>query len=107
MPLSKHHPPSILHSDQGSEYPDSLTQWDQLNPQFNYKWRTIDSRPYWSKDYLSDEVAYQLAETGYIRRRQPRRRPAVSTAGALWPAQARDLTRSTGIDCQAILTRWL
>lgn len=37
-----------------------------LNPQFNYKWRTIDSRPYWSNDYLSDEVARQLAESGYI-----------------------------------------
>lgn len=37
-----------------------------LNPQFNYKWRTIDSRPYWSNDYLNDDVAEQLAETGYI-----------------------------------------
>lgn len=37
-----------------------------LNPQFNYKWRTIDSRPYWSNDYLSGEVADQLAENGYI-----------------------------------------
>jgi hypothetical protein len=37
-----------------------------LNPQFNYKWRTIDSRPYWSNDYLDDDVAAQLAETGYI-----------------------------------------
>jgi pimeloyl-ACP methyl ester carboxylesterase len=37
-----------------------------LNPQLNYKWRTIDSRPYWSNDYLSDEVAQQLTEHGYI-----------------------------------------
>lgn len=37
-----------------------------LNPQLNYKWRTIDSRPYWTGDYLSDEVARQLAESGYI-----------------------------------------
>lgn len=37
-----------------------------LNPQLNYKWRTIDSRPYWSDDYLNDEVARQLAENGYI-----------------------------------------
>jgi pimeloyl-ACP methyl ester carboxylesterase len=37
-----------------------------LNPQFNYKWRTIDSRPYWSNDYLDDDVAQQLAKTGYI-----------------------------------------
>lgn len=37
-----------------------------LNPQFNYKWRTIDSRSYWSNDYLDDEVARQLAESGYI-----------------------------------------
>src|SRR5258708_4949317 len=37
-----------------------------LNPQFNYKWRTIDSRQYWSNDYLSDEVAQQLTENGYL-----------------------------------------
>lgn len=37
-----------------------------LNPQFNYKWRTIDSRPYWSNDYLDDDVAGQLASVGYI-----------------------------------------
>jgi hypothetical protein len=37
-----------------------------LNPQFNYKWRTIDSRSYWSRDYLDDAVARQLGEDGYI-----------------------------------------
>lgn len=37
-----------------------------LCPQFNYKKRTIDSRPYWTDDYLSDEMAQQLSEHGYI-----------------------------------------
>jgi uncharacterized protein len=37
-----------------------------LNPQLNYKWRTIDSQSYWSHDYLSDDVAHQLSENGYI-----------------------------------------
>jgi len=37
-----------------------------LNPQLDYKWRTIDSRPYWSGDYLDDEVARQLDQQGFI-----------------------------------------
>jgi alpha-beta hydrolase superfamily lysophospholipase len=37
-----------------------------LCPQFNYKQRTIDSRPYWTDDYLSDDMARQLTEQGYI-----------------------------------------
>ncbi len=46
--------------------PAELHRLVLLNPQFNYKWRTIDSRTYWSNDYLDDEVAQQLAESGYI-----------------------------------------
>lgn len=37
-----------------------------LNPQLDYKRRTIDSRPYWTDDYLSDEVARQLTEQAYL-----------------------------------------
>lgn len=37
-----------------------------LNPQLNYKWRTIDSRPYWTDDYLSDAAAQQLEHQGSI-----------------------------------------
>lgn len=37
-----------------------------LNPQLDYKKRTIDSRDYWQNDQLSDEAALQLAEQGYI-----------------------------------------
>ena len=37
-----------------------------LNPQLDYKWRTIDSRPYWSGDYLDDETARQLDQQGFI-----------------------------------------
>ncbi len=37
-----------------------------LNPQLNYKQRTIDSRPYWRDDYLSDEAARDLTEQGFI-----------------------------------------
>jgi alpha-beta hydrolase superfamily lysophospholipase len=46
--------------------PDEVTRLVLLNPQFNYKRRTIDSRPYWSNDYLDDDVARQLTEQGYI-----------------------------------------
>jgi alpha-beta hydrolase superfamily lysophospholipase len=37
-----------------------------LNPQLDYKKRTIDSRPYWENDQLSDDAAHTLAEQGYI-----------------------------------------
>jgi hypothetical protein len=37
-----------------------------LNPQLDYKQRTITSRPYWHNDQLDDEMAGQLSEQGYI-----------------------------------------
>ena len=46
--------------------PDEITRLVLFNPQFDYKKRTIDSRPYWSDDYISDEAAQQLTEQGYI-----------------------------------------
>jgi len=45
---------------------NEITRLVLLNPQFDYKKRTIDSRPYWSNDHLSDEAAQQLTEKGYI-----------------------------------------
>lgn len=37
-----------------------------LNPQLDYKKRTIDSRPYWSNDFINDQAARQLTDQGYI-----------------------------------------
>jgi uncharacterized protein len=37
-----------------------------LNPQLDYKKRTIDSRDYWHDDRLDDEMAGRLREQGYI-----------------------------------------
>jgi pimeloyl-ACP methyl ester carboxylesterase len=37
-----------------------------LNPQLNYKWRTIDSRPYWHDDQLDDAHARQLADDSFL-----------------------------------------
>ena len=37
-----------------------------LNPQLDYKQRTIDSRPYWTDDQLDDEAARQLERDGFI-----------------------------------------
>jgi alpha-beta hydrolase superfamily lysophospholipase len=37
-----------------------------LNPQLNYKKRTIDSRAYWHDDQLGEDEARQLSELGYI-----------------------------------------
>jgi uncharacterized protein len=37
-----------------------------LNPQLDYKQRTIASRPYWTNDYLDAGMARQLDEQGFI-----------------------------------------
>lgn len=37
-----------------------------LNPQLDYKQRTITSRPYWHDDQLDEETAEQLREQGYL-----------------------------------------
>lgn len=37
-----------------------------LNPQLDYKQRTITSRSYWTDDRLSDDMARQLDEHGFI-----------------------------------------
>ncbi|MGH3974354.1 MAG: alpha/beta hydrolase [Pseudonocardiaceae bacterium] len=46
--------------------PDEVARLVLLNPQLDYKKRTIDSRPYWSDDYLDDEIAQQVKAQGYI-----------------------------------------
>ena len=46
--------------------PAELDRLVLLNPQLDYKRRTIDSRPYWHDDRLDDEMAHQLLEHGYI-----------------------------------------
>jgi len=46
--------------------PDDIDRLVLLNPQLNYKRRTIDSRSYWSDDSISDEAAAELNEHGYI-----------------------------------------
>jgi pimeloyl-ACP methyl ester carboxylesterase len=37
-----------------------------LNPQLNYKRRTIDNTPFWENDHLRPEAAAQLTELGYV-----------------------------------------
>ncbi len=46
--------------------PDEVARLVLLNPRFDYKKRTIDNKPYWSDDYLDDEVAQQLTAQGHI-----------------------------------------
>lgn len=46
--------------------PEEVTRLVLLNPQLDYKQRNIDSRPYWTNDYISDDAAQQLTEQGYI-----------------------------------------
>lgn len=46
--------------------PNEVTRLVLLNPQLDYKKRTIDNKSYWSNDYLDDEIAQHLTEQGYI-----------------------------------------
>jgi uncharacterized protein len=46
--------------------PSELDRLVLLNPQLDYKKRTIDSRTYWHDDELDSEMAEQLQERGYI-----------------------------------------
>ncbi|WP_214317017.1 alpha/beta hydrolase [Nonomuraea sediminis] len=45
---------------------DEISRLVLLNPRLNYKERTIDSRPFWQNDYLTDEAAAQLRAQGYL-----------------------------------------
>lgn len=46
--------------------PGQLDRLVLLNPQLDYKQRTIDSRPYWTDDQLDEEMALQLERDGFI-----------------------------------------
>ncbi|WP_308162960.1 alpha/beta hydrolase [Nocardia alni] len=46
--------------------PAELSRLVLLNPQFDYKWRTIDSRDYWHDDVINDERAKELNDTGAL-----------------------------------------
>lgn len=46
--------------------PDDLSRLVLLNPQVDYKQRTIDSRDYWTNDVLSDERVKELNDTGAL-----------------------------------------
>ena len=46
--------------------PGDLSRLVLLNPQLDYKKRTIDTRDYWANDIISDEKAEELNATGAI-----------------------------------------
>ncbi|MFC5830639.1 alpha/beta hydrolase [Nonomuraea insulae] len=46
--------------------PDEISRLVLLNPRLNYKERTIDGRPFWQNDYLTDEASTQLRTQGYL-----------------------------------------
>jgi hypothetical protein len=46
--------------------PAELDRLVLLNPQLDYKKRTIDNRPFWENDYLKPDAARQLADQGYL-----------------------------------------
>lgn len=46
--------------------PEQLDRLVLLNPQLDYKKRTIDTRDYWSDDAISEQAGRELTERGYI-----------------------------------------
>jgi alpha-beta hydrolase superfamily lysophospholipase len=46
--------------------PTEISRLVLLNPRLDYKERTIDSRPFWQNDHLTDEAAAQLSAQGYL-----------------------------------------
>lgn len=46
--------------------PEEVSRLVLLNPQLDYKRRTIDSRDYWNDDTISDEAAAELTERGAL-----------------------------------------
>lgn len=46
--------------------PQEVSRLVLFNPQLNYKWRNIDSRPYWVDESISEEAARELNERGGI-----------------------------------------
>jgi alpha-beta hydrolase superfamily lysophospholipase len=46
--------------------PEDVDRLVLLNPQLDYKRRTIDSRPYWSDDVISEDMARELDAAGAI-----------------------------------------
>ena len=49
-----------------AQRPDDVSRLVLFNPQLDYKKRTIDSRPYWTADVISDEAAAELTQHGAI-----------------------------------------
>jgi len=46
--------------------PAEISHLVLFNPQLNYKKRTIDNRPFWQNDRLTEEAAAQLRTRGYL-----------------------------------------
>ncbi|GAA4775787.1 alpha/beta fold hydrolase [Streptomyces sanyensis] len=49
-----------------AKQPQEIARLVLFNPQLNYKRRTIDRRPFWVDDRLTDEAAAQLTAQGYL-----------------------------------------
>ncbi|MBM9506495.1 alpha/beta hydrolase [Actinacidiphila acididurans] len=49
-----------------AKQPADIARLVLFNPQLNYKRRTIDNRPFWVDDHLTDEAAARLTDQGYL-----------------------------------------
>lgn len=48
-------------------YPDAVASLVLMNPLLDYKRRIIDEKPYWTHDYISDDMGRELARNGFVR----------------------------------------
>lgn len=46
--------------------PEEISRLILFNPLLDYKRRTVDNRPYWVDDHLTDDAAAQLTSQGYL-----------------------------------------
>src|SRR5262249_37930400 len=47
-------------------YPDAVATLVLMNPLLDYKRRIIDEKPYWSDDYISDDMGRELVRNGFV-----------------------------------------
>jgi pimeloyl-ACP methyl ester carboxylesterase len=82
--------------------PGEVNRLVLLCPQFNYKKRTIDSRPYWTDDYLSDDMAQQLSRTPCSQRSAHRR----LSSTAPWTRSCRSSPHAKRSPASQLSTSW-
>lgn len=87
--------------------PSEVTRLVLFNPQLDYKRRTIDSRPHWTDDVISEEAAQELNERGALQFTPTLRhgRPFSTRCFGLIPMKHSGRFKHQRSSCTARLTR--